>query len=214
MLTIVIAILTGILTYICIESYSKPKLQIKLASDNMYVDRNYPKNHPAKSARFLCLEVENKLPLRLTRWAISRKVAQKCHGEITFHHINGQDIFGRAMIIRWTKSPTPIELQDDIGKIIDIHTGEKYLLDVAAKFEDEDECYGWSTDNFFSVPEWRDPNWKLFRGRYLVKVTIESAGEKWIGIFRLINDVSQKDFRIENASKSEKKNIRVEKRTM
>jgi hypothetical protein len=80
---------------------------------------------------------------------------------------------------------------------IDVPPGETQRLDVAARFDAEDECYGWNNESYFSDPIWRNPEWRLNAGRYLVKVTIISAGDKCIGLFRLINDVSRLDFRLE-----------------
>jgi len=80
---------------------------------------------------------------------------------------------------------------------IDVYPGEAERLDVASRFDNEDECYGWSNESYFSNPVWRNPDWKLPSDRYLVKVTVISAGDKCTGIFRLISDVAQQDFRVE-----------------
>jgi hypothetical protein len=150
---------------------------------------------------------------------MSRQAAIQCHGTITFHHLDGQNIFGRAMSVRWSGSPEPTPIYLEIeGKRIaiidptkftlvsrtDVYPGEAEVLDVAARFDNENDCYGWSNENYFSNPIWRNPNWKLPQGRYLVNVTVVSSGEKCAGIFRLINDVPQQDFRIEPAQKNDK----------
>jgi hypothetical protein len=82
---------------------------------------------------------------------------------------------------------------------IDVPPGEAQRLDVAARFDAEDECYGWNNESYFSDPVWRNPDWRLNSGRYLVRVTIVSTGDKCVGLFRVINDVSRHDFRIENS---------------
>jgi hypothetical protein len=65
------------------------------------------------------------------------------------------------------------------------------------KFNNEPECYGWCNLNYFSNPQWRNPDWKIPPGRYLVKVVVVSADQRCEGVFRLINDVAQQDFRLE-----------------
>ncbi len=65
----------------------------------------------------------------------------------------------------------------------------------------------WSNQSYFSDPPWRNPDWKLSKGRYLIYITITSSGDKCKGLFRLINDVGQKDFRIENARPEDFKKI-------
>jgi hypothetical protein len=83
------------------------------------------------------------------------------------------------------------------GSRIDIQTGEGTALDIAARFDNEDDCYGWNNDAYFVSTPWRNPNWKLVRGRYLVRVVVISAGQKFNFEARLVNDVSRSDFRLE-----------------
>jgi hypothetical protein len=65
----------------------------------------------------------------------------------------------------------------------------------------------WSNQSYFSDPPWRNPDWKLSKGRNLIDITITSSGAKCKGLFRLINNVGQKDFRIENARPEDFKKI-------
>jgi len=204
-----IGAIVAILITICIENLRKPKLQFRIALPH---DRGY-QGRPARQARFLGLDLVNKPLPWWARW-MSRNAAIQAHGIITFHRLDGQNIFGRAMNIRWSGSPEPIAMSVEVGgnKIsivdptrftltprMDIYPGEAERLDVAARFDQEDECYAWSNENYLSRPLWRNPDWKLPSGRYIVKVTIISAGQKCAGLFRLINDVPQEDFRIESA---------------
>jgi hypothetical protein len=157
------------------------------------------------------------------RW-MQRTAATQCRGEITFHHLDdGQDVFGRAMEVRWAHSPEPIANQivglDNkvqfyirdftraaTGSRIDVYPGEEELLDVAVRFDSEAECYGWNNDSYFY--NWRNPKWKLPRERYLVKVVITSSGQKCVDVFRLINDVdSRTDFRLLCASPDDRAKV-------
>lgn len=190
---------------IIIENLRKPKLYIKLAAP---IDNNYI-NRPAQNVRFLGVEVINNNLPKFARWML-RNSAIYCHAEITFHHLDGQDIFGRIMEGRWSGSPEPASIHFKVGdnvfsisdpfkliSRIDIPPGESQRLDIAAKFENETECYGWNNESYFSNPIWRNPNWKMFRGRYLVRVKIISSGQIVNETFRLINDVERGDFRLE-----------------
>ena len=117
------------------------------------------------------------------------------------------------MQIRWVGSPEPVPLQASISGqpllIIDpvrltpkvdraIYPGEEQHFDVAARFDSELECYGWSNESYFSVPLWRNPNWKIPSGCYLIKVEISSSSKRCSGVFRLVNDAETSDFRLEN----------------
>jgi hypothetical protein len=200
--------LITILTAIGVEYLRNPRL--RLAIEDPPLDLPAPDGKNMR--RNLRLRLRNEsLPFG-ARW-MQRAAATQCRGEITFHHLNdGQDIFGRAMVVRWVNSPEPIANQiiGLDGKVqfhirdfaraatesrIDVYPGEEELLDVAVRFDGEAECYGWNNDSYFY--NWRNPNWKLPRERYLVKVVITSSGKKCSGVFRLVNDVDNRtDFRL------------------
>lgn len=218
LLTVLGAIL-AILTTILVENLRRPRLQLTVGTTE--VD-NYV-NRPANYKRAVRLDVEN---LPLPSWAgwMSRNSALRCSGFITFHHMDGQNVFGRSMEIRWPESPEPIPLVFQLdgrqASIIDparmvleqrkdILPGEKQKIDVACRFDRDDDCYGWNNESYFSNPPWRNPSWKLSKSRYLVSVTLFSSGQKCKGLFRLINDVGIEAFRIENALPEDYKNLRT-----
>ncbi len=215
-LQIVIGALITIGIVVFVEYFRKPKLKLTIADP---VNASYT-NRPANSAKYLGLMVENRPLPRLIRW-LSRNAALHCHGLITFHHLDEQNVFGRSMQTRWSGSPEPVPIyavlrgrapgRIDIYDPIrlspemhrDIYSGESEKFDVAARFDNDVDCYGWCNDNYFSNPTWRNPDWKLNPGRYLVKVTVMSSSTKCSGLFRLINDVPVNDFRLENAQASD-----------
>jgi hypothetical protein len=132
---------------------------------------------------------------------------------ITFHHLDGQNVFGRSMEARWAGSlePVAIPVVNSEGKQqfqildprlnaesrMDVYPGEFETLDVAVRLDDDEDCYGWNNESYLCTPAWRNPNWQLQQGRYLVSATITSSGQKCVGLFRLINDVPRTDFRLE-----------------
>jgi hypothetical protein len=204
----------AILTTISIELLRKPSLQINTykAGEGTYTDR------PAKKARFLYLEIENRQLPKIFKW-ISRNAALQCHGTITFHHLDGTDVFGRSMQIRWTNLPEPspiiLLIGDKVSKIfdprkfdhfsrVDVYPGESEIMNVASRFDEDEECFGWSNESYYSEPLWRNQNWKLPKGRYLIHISVVSSGEKCEGLFRLINDVGINDFRIEKSLPTDK----------
>jgi len=205
----------SIVTTIILERQRKPVLELRIGK--IGVEDNYVLK-PAKKARFLYLELVNKPLPKLFRW-ISRSSAMQCHGTISFHHLDGQNVFGRTMDIRWTNLPNPMPVIINVeGKQfqlfdsrkfnhdskVDTYPGEAELLNVASRFDDENECYGWCNENLWREPLWRNPDWKLPYGRYILRVEVISAGEKCIRLFRLINDVAMKDFRLEKSLPSDK----------
>jgi len=213
---IVIGGLITILTAIFIEYLRRPVLQLSIETPPY--DITYRDQRPAVYARYLRLKLFNKPLPTIFRWML-RSPALQCRGTITFHHLNdGQNIFDRAMSVRWVSSPEPVPVQvlgqgvqfkiiDPVRLTaesrIDVYPGETELLDVAARFDNEDECYGWNNEAYFSPVPWRSQQWKLERGRYLVKVDITSSGRRCVSIFRLLNDVLRTDFRLIPADKSD-----------
>ena len=109
---------------------------------------------------------------------------------------NGQQRYSAVARSRFTTRVT--------GKLSSI--GQWQLLDVAVRFDNEADCYGWNNDSY--LYNWRNPNWKLPRERYLAKVTITSSGQKCIGVFRLVNDVEQlADFRLDPARAGDQEKV-------
>lgn len=206
---VVLGAIIAIFVTIALELLRKPTLGFEILPPKDMVFNNQPANR----MRAVCLKlVNNPLP----KWAqwMSRNPALQCHGNITFHHLDGQNIFGRSMIVRWSGAPEPNPLRIQIGNVegfvfdpvrithiqkMDIYPGESAEIDIAARFDGEPECYGWSNESYFSNPPWRTVKWRLSENRYIVKVTIFSSGETVSKSFRLINDVEQQDFRIEAA---------------
>ncbi|SRR5258706_65590 len=209
MLELILGAIISILITIGIENLRKPKLSINLKQHD---DNNYS-NAPATNVRFLKVEVTNQPLHKYLRW-ILREPAMQVHANITFFHLDGQNVFGKDMLARWSGSPEPVlpriilDNRDrgfiwDISKFsvstnMDIYSGHSQDIDIAAKFDDDEECYGWNNEGYLSEPLWRNPNWKLSSERYLVKVIVSTAGEKITYVCRLINDVSRINFRLDN----------------
>jgi hypothetical protein len=192
----------SILTTIFIESTRKPHLGIVLTKP--YDIEYRPEDEkPVNNMRSVRLMVINEpLPVGL-RW-LSRETAVQCHAEIGFRRLDtGDDVFAGKMAGRWTNSPEIIRgyvaTKKRLFPIIDfaletrkdITAGREELLDIVTRYDDDESCYGWNNEIYFSG--WRNPKWMLPPGRYLVDVTIFSAGEKHTQTFRLLNDVPKSE---------------------
>ncbi|MGA3164587.1 MAG: hypothetical protein ABSF14_00570 [Terriglobia bacterium] len=202
-----------ILTAVVVETLRTPSLEFSIEIPPL--DAIFHPDRPAKDGRYLRLKLFNKPLPNWLRW-LQRATALQCRGKITFHHLDGQDVFGRAMAVRWSGTPEPVPIQaitaDGVQiqifdpmrltteSRIDVYPAESQLLDVAARFDDDADCYGWNNEAYSSHPVWRNPAWRLERGRYLVRVEVTSSGQKSVGFFRLINDVARSDFRLEPAT--------------
>jgi hypothetical protein len=124
------------------------------------------------------------------------------------------------MPVRWSESPEPVlpwfELNGERIQIIDqarirlvervdIPADEVRSLEIAVRFDSENDCYGWTNESYFH--EFKHPNWKLLMGRYLIRIVIKYSGDETHKIFRLINDVAWKEFRLENAIQEDKRKL-------
>ena len=145
------------------------------------------------------------------RWMI-QAAALQCRAEISFRHLDGQNVFGRVMNGRRAGSPPPVALpvmgpggqqfqlidyeRLTLASRIDAYPGEKEILDIAIRADADAECYGWNNEAYFltrnGVTRHRD-----YRLVGIVRVVVVSSGQKCLGIFRLINDVPRTDFRLE-----------------
>jgi len=212
-----LGMLVGAFLIIRVEELRKPRLALRMIAPH---SADYPEGRPAKQGHVVTLEAVNEVLPRWARW-MSRNAAQQCRALVTFHHMDGQNIFGRSMPVKWVRTPEalpmPIHLPDgqlfgllvDPERImreprVDIAPGEASELDVAVRFDNESECYGWNMDSYKSTPPWRNPTWRLAAGRYLVRVQVFSGDQSCTGLFRLINDVPADAFRLAPALTTDK----------
>jgi|SRR5208337_665005 len=220
LLSIVGGGLITIATAIFIEWLRKPRLVLRIETPEL----DLPKNAPPQR-RHLRLVLKNKPLIPGFRW-MQRSAALQCRGTITFHNKDGQDVFGKAMAVRWASSPEAINLGGQIVDLqqpaqlvyrivnvtgmesrIDVYPGEEETLDVAVRFNGEPECYGWNNESYFN--NWRTPDWKLDRGTYLVRVVIASSGNKFVGRFRLMNEADPLTaFHLTKLSRKERKKLK------
>jgi hypothetical protein len=99
---------------------------------------------------------------------------------------------------------TPSNL--DITQFRDVFPGPySELLDIAAKFDNDSECFGWSNESYLNG--WRNQYREIPKGRYVVTITVISFGEKISDRFRLENLASRENFRLLNINKDVKANI-------
>jgi len=158
---VVLGAIIAIIVTIALEILRKPNLDFELLPPK---DMEFD-DQPAKRMRAVCLKLINKPLPKWARW-MSQNPALQCHGNITFHHLDGQNIFGRSMIVRWCSAPEPNPLRIQIGNMeglvfdpvritniqkMDIYPGESADIDIAARFDDEPECYGWSNESYFLI---------------------------------------------------------------
>lgn len=210
-----IGALLSLFISIFIEFQRKPKLYFEIESPPH--DATY-KNQDPCTARFVRVFLHNK---RIGKWLtwVGRDIAMQCSGEIQFHHISdGTRVFSKSMPIRWTGSDEPLTPQIlpdgrigflfDITKYSaafrrDIFPDLKEGIDIAARFDDDVDCYGWSNDSYLPGKGWRNPDWRLPRGRYLVTVRVKSSGETTKAAFQLENDVNRDNFRLQPATEDD-----------
>lgn len=215
--------LLSILASVAIEYQRKPKLQFVI--EHPPLDRTFSEGPPVKSARFLRVFVSNKPIPQLFRW-LGRSAAYQCTGSVRFYHLDdAAEVFSRPMPVRWSNSDEPISVQllpdKQIAQIFDpakynaafrrdCFPGAPELIDIAARFENDDDCYGWSNESYLADKGWRNPEFRLTAGRYFVKVTINSSGDKVYGFFKLENSAAWQHFRLVAASKEEAAKLRAQ----
>jgi hypothetical protein len=196
-----------------VEWLRKPRLRFSIESPPLETAFG---NDIAQIMRVLRVHVFAKPLPFAARWMM-RSPALRCRATISFHHLDGQNISARLMEGRWSNSPEPARPigVDASGKSvavldperllepsrIDIYPGQIQPIDVAARYDDEADCYGWNNESY--AHRWRTPAWKLPGGRYLIRISVSSSGQTWSDVFRIVNDVPRTDFRLVSASRED-----------
>jgi len=200
----------SILIVLGLESFKKPRLRFEIGTPGEIKENDPAGRTPAK---FTHVYVYNDpMPTALS-WIWNRESAMSSRGWITFHDLDGQDIFGRKMDIRWANNPEPLIIDPQtgtakgidwdkmrIGNIWNIPPGkiadEVYgNLDVVMRTKDDTNCYGWNNNSY--LHNWKNPEWKLGTGKYLVKIVIITGGQTFIETIQIMNMERFEDFRLE-----------------
>ena len=211
LLSFVLGALSSLCIVILVEWVRKPRLRLEIAPNRSQV---YPNGYPAGKVRFLELTLRNSALPRWLGW-ISRSPASSCRAKIDFLTLDRLGVFNQSMAARWSASLQPVPLQFRLGDLtatimdpnrynltseIDVPAGEAESMGVVGRFDDDSDCYGWSNESYFGEPLWRNQNWGLPKGNYLVQVTVRASGEKYSGVFRLLNDGPVSELRLESVS--------------
>jgi len=201
-----LASIIGVLTVLWIDRQRRPRLRMTVGIPGT-IDKADPLKRPVTT--FLHVRVENQKTNFPVSLFYDAEMALSCAAWLTFHHLDGHRVFDREIVARWTETPEPsfrpithdgkvAVMLSGVKNSVDIPTGEYANLDVAVRMLGERECYGWNNESY--LHNWRHPDWKLKRGRYLVNVRVRSGGREFKDVFLLVNDVPHRDFRLEQAS--------------
>lgn len=133
-----------------------------------------------------------------------RNPALACQAGIKFFHLDRtplsikSDGTVKEMPGRWACTPEPIKairtpegqvtgmFVEEIPAGIDLPPGRSCALDVAVRFTEDEKCYGWNNDSYFRG--FRNSEWELPKGRYIVQIIITTGGREFIQEFQLLND--------------------------
>jgi hypothetical protein len=212
LLSVLASVTASVLIIVGIDSQKKPKLRFAVG-----ISHSLPENDPAgrPAAKWIRVEVSNVNRPRWLSLLYNREAAVMCEAWITFYHVQPSPdyrcVYNREMAGRWTSSPPPkiqivetpegpATVRSYVTKSIDIPPGDGELLDVAVRFRDEEECYGYNNESHGRPDDWKNPVWRLEKGTYLVKARVRTGGNDFCGVFRIVNDVQYDDFRIEKVS--------------
>jgi len=85
--------------------------------------------------------------------------------------------------------PTPDYIAENI------YPGESMKMDVVAKFDSDENCYGWTWANE-TEKGWRNKEFELLRKNYIAKISLFTSGEKYEKYFRVLNETNFDNFRL------------------
>jgi hypothetical protein len=85
---------------------------------------------------------------------------------------------------------------------MDVYPGEHIDMNTVVRFDSDPNCFGWCNENHFSDPPWRNQNYELPHGRFLIKVVVLSSAGRHEATFLVANDRGRADFRLESVPAS------------
>lgn len=179
----------GVLLALWIDRMRMPAVEIDV-TEEAHSDNTYPANSFNAGQRwkfFRVAVINHKMPF-LLKWLV-RQTAENCRAILNIKGIDNQTSF--SFKGRWSSTPELPFLKDNaILRLFEpdpvtILAGEREFLDVIAKYEHDKEAYGWNNESYYH--NWRNPNYKLERGKYKVKITINTQnGTSVTKIFFLV----------------------------
>lgn len=172
-----IASLVAVLIALWIDRMRMPKLVIS-ADESANSDNTYTNLAPIFNGRwkFFRIEVKNKKFPKPFSW-IPRQAAQNCRGKLEFYKKGeSSPIFKFAG--RWSSTPEIPQIPHEaMIKLVQpdpvtIPVEEKEIMDVFVKAAVDDVAYGWNNESY--VHDWKNNNYILAEGEYVVKITINT----------------------------------------
>jgi hypothetical protein len=204
-----LGILSSLIVAMFVELKRKPQLSISILGPE-----EVPLHGDGKKIGTLIAlraRVSNdSLPFALC-W-MQRQSARDCRATVHFLREDQTPFIDRPMPGRWAGSVEPVPLQGairpsgetieifDIARLnadsrIHIPAGETENLDIAVRFTDDTNAFGWTNESY-RHPRNRHPDFALPKGRYVVEILVQSEGVKKQERFRLENDHTIKEFRL------------------
>ncbi|MCW7080169.1 MAG: hypothetical protein OCU16_03625 [Candidatus Methanospirare jalkutatii] len=89
--------------------------------------------------------------------------------------------------IRTVRDEFPHDFLVPFAEVIDIHPKMPESFCVVIKYENEEECYGFSSWSYLKGRGFRVNEWKLNIGEYIIEVELTYSGKKFLDKFLLIN---------------------------
>jgi len=169
----------AVLLALWIDRKRLPNLDIR-PSEEAHLDVTYPAHHMGHGGerwKYFSVAVRNEPLPKPFSW-IPRQPAENCRATISFFKL-GEDFPLFVMLGRWASTPEVAYLPNghQIVKVthpdpVTIAPGNREILNVVAKHENDREAYGWNNDSY--LHEWRTLKAKLDPGNYIVKIDIST----------------------------------------
>lgn len=211
-----LATVVGILIVLALERQRRPRLTMKIGKTY-----ELPENDLGgrKQCRWPHVEVHNRKIPRWLSWVFDGDPAFACRAWIAFYPSTGDGrIFHEEMAARWSEADQPriVQIPGPTGVVgaaveavqhaIDIPTGECMTIAPVYRAKVHDACYGWNNESYLYGFE--HPSWQLDKGRYMARIRVLTGGREFVDVFRVVNDASFNDFRLEDIDEDTKRKLR------
>lgn len=166
-----LAIIVAMVGRMLYDRWRSPRVNAHLSNKDPTIAR-----HVSPPCGFYHIVMKNDIK----RLGLMVRPVQNARVKMIFLNKRGKELF--RIPAKWDFRPEPVNYAKRIpepslipqGELLDINPGSAESFCVCIKYKGEDEIYGFNAYSYL-YPNWKNPEWKLDKGEYYVRIVLNAA---------------------------------------